>query len=145
VSTGGPKEQAVRYWWLNAEENPNAARRDITAEDYRLAVSRLYYALFYAVSAVLLEEGHKFRKHRGVASTFNREIIRTGRLPEHHGHLYNQLFDARLKSDYATFAVFDEAYVKNKLQGCEAFLRDIRPLLISMPPDSKPHGEDEFK
>jgi uncharacterized protein (UPF0332 family) len=57
VSIGGPKEQPVRYWWLNAQENLNAARRDIAAEDYRLAVSRLYYALFYAVSAVLLEEG----------------------------------------------------------------------------------------
>src|SRR6266516_3977808 len=96
------------------------------------AISRAYYALFYAASAVLLEEGRTFRRHAGVKAAFNREIIRTGRLGKEHGELYNRLFDDRLEGDYAAFAEFDEAYVEERLRGCEAFLRDIRLLLKSL-------------
>ena len=142
MSTETPREQAVRYWWGKSEQSLEAARRELAADDDALAVNRMYYALFYAVSALLLEEGYKFVKHSGVRAAFNREIIRTGRLPRHHGDLYNKLFDDRLKGDYAIFAVFDESGVREQLRGCEAFLRDIRPLLKSLPPEGEADGQD---
>jgi len=59
MSTETPKAQAIRYWWTKAMESLNAARRELAAGDYAFAVNRAYYALFYAVSALLLKEGHK--------------------------------------------------------------------------------------
>jgi uncharacterized protein (UPF0332 family) len=112
----------------------SAARRELAAGDYALAVNRAYYALFYAVSALLLEEGHKFTKHSGVRAAFNREIIKSGRLPKPQGELYNRLFRDRQKGDYVAFSEFDHAYVEKQLQGCDGFLQDIRPLLRSLPP-----------
>lgn len=47
------KEEAVRYWWAKAHESLEAARRDLAAEAYSFAINRAYYALFYAVSALL--------------------------------------------------------------------------------------------
>ena len=139
-----PKAQAIRYWWTKATQSLGAARRELAAGDYALAVNRAYYALFYAVSALLLEEGHKFTKHSGVRAAFNREIIKPGRIPKHHGELYNRLFRDRQKGDYVAFAEFNHAYVEKQLQGCEAFLKDIRPLLNSLRPDeaNDEHGEE---
>jgi len=103
-----PKAQAIRYWWKRAAQSLGAARREIVAEDYALAINRAYYALFYAVSALLLEEGHKFTKHSGVRAAFNREFVKSGRFSRADGELYNRLFRDRQKGDYVAFAEFDQ-------------------------------------
>jgi HEPN domain-containing protein len=56
---------------------------------YTFAIYRAYYALFYAVSALLLEEGRRFSKHSGVRAAFNRDLVKPGRLSRKHGELYN--------------------------------------------------------
>jgi len=43
----------------------------------------------------------------------------------------NRLFRDRQKGDYVAFAEFDQAYIENQLQGCEAFLQNVRSLLNS--------------
>jgi len=44
-------------------------------------VNRLYYSCFYAVSALLLSEGHSRSKHSGVMSLFDELWIKPKRLP----------------------------------------------------------------
>jgi uncharacterized protein (UPF0332 family) len=129
VSEKNPKAEAVRYWWDKAFESLNAARRELAAGAYGFAVNRAYYALFYAVSALLLEEGRRFKRHSGVRAAFNREIVKPGRLDRKHGELYNQLFRDRQEGDYVEFARFDAEYVKEQIDACEEFLVDLRPLL----------------
>ena len=131
------KAQAVRHWWDRAHESLDAARRELAAGAYAFAVNRAYYALFYAVSALLLQEGHRFKKHSGVRVAFNREIIRTGRIERKFGDLYNELFDDRNAGDYIAFTKFDAPYVQEKVEACEEFLRELRPLIKSLPQDVK--------
>jgi uncharacterized protein (UPF0332 family) len=127
--------EAVCYWWNKAFESMQAARRELAAEAYTFAINRAYYALFYAVSALLLEEGRRFSKHSGVRAAFNRDIIRLGRLSREHGELYNQLFRDRQEGDYVEFTAFDAPYVQEKISACEAFLTHLRPLFKSLPSD----------
>lgn len=126
--------EVARFWWEKAHESQKAARRDLAAGAYALAINRAYYALFYAVSALLLEEGHRFKKHGGVRAAFNQHLIKTGRLSRKHGDLYNELFDKRLEGDYLEFTRFDASYVQEKIDACEEFVSDLRPLLRSLPP-----------
>jgi uncharacterized protein (UPF0332 family) len=130
------KTAAVRHWWDKAHESLDAARRELVAGAHAFAVNRAYYALFYAVSALLLQEGHRFKKHSGVRAAFNREIIRTGCIERKFGDLYNQLFDDRNAGDYIAFTKFDAAYVQEKVDACEEFLRKLRPLIKSLPQDA---------
>lgn len=132
MSERNPKAEAVRYWWDKAFESLNAARRELAADAHGFAVNRAYYALFYAVSALLLEEGRRFKKHSGVRAAFNREIVKPGRLDRKHGDLYNQLFRDRQEGDYVEFTGFDAEYVREKIEACERFLADIRPLIKSL-------------
>lgn len=126
--------EVARFWWEKVQESQKAARRDLAAGAYALAINRAYYALFYAVSALLLEEGHRFKKHGGVRAAFNQHLIKTGRLNRKHGDLYNELFDKRLEGDYLEFTRFDASYVQEKIDACEEFVSDLRPLLRSLPP-----------
>ena len=73
----------------------------------------------------------RFRKHCGVRAAFNRKIVKGGRVSRVHGELYNRLFRDRQKGDYVSFAEFNPEYVEMLLQGSEAFLADVRPMLKS--------------
>jgi uncharacterized protein (UPF0332 family) len=125
--------EMVRYWWNKALESIQAARRELAADAYTFAINRAYYALFYAVSALLLEEGRRFSKHSGVRAAFNRDIIRPGRLSREHGELYNQLFRDRQEGDYVEFTAFDAPYVQEKIDACEEFLTHLRLLFKFLP------------
>jgi uncharacterized protein (UPF0332 family) len=85
----------------------------------------------------LLEEGRQFGKHSSVRAALNRDIIKPGRLGGEHGKLYNQLFRARQEGDYIAFTKFDASYVQEKIDACEQFLADLRPLIKSLPSDKE--------
>lgn len=74
-------------------------------------VSRLYYGCFYAVSALLLLEGHSPSKHSGVRALFHQRFVRTGVFAKDLGRFYDRLFDNRQKADYADLVTFDAADV----------------------------------
>jgi uncharacterized protein (UPF0332 family) len=133
VTSAGSQAAVVRYWWDKAQESLRAARRELTADAYTFAINRAYYALFYAVSALLLEEGRRFSKHSGVRAVFNRDLVKPGRLSRKHGELYHQLFRDRQEGDYIEFTAFDAPYVQEKIVACEEFLAALRPLLPSLP------------
>ncbi len=76
------------------------------------AVNRLYYACFYAVSALLYSQGHSSAKHSGVVALFDRHFIKTGVLPREMGRLYHDMFDRRQESDYRDLIEFDSGDVQ---------------------------------
>lgn len=41
-------------------------------------VNRIYYAMFYAVNALLITDGKFSAKHSGVRSIFNKEFVKPG-------------------------------------------------------------------
>lgn len=71
------------------------------------AINRLYYACFYAVSAILLQLGFKPSTHSGVRSLFGLHIIHNGLMPEEYGDLFVTLFEARHKTDYSDLVEID--------------------------------------
>jgi len=48
----------------------------------RSIINRAYYAMFYAVLALLLREGKSYSKHSGVIGAFDTGFVRTGLLPK---------------------------------------------------------------
>lgn len=88
-------------------------------------VNRLYYACFYAVSALLFMEGLSSTRHKGVLSAFDRHWISTGRLPKRMGRLLHALFDARLQGDYGYPASLEREDVERSLEETRSFISDI--------------------
>jgi uncharacterized protein (UPF0332 family)/predicted nucleotidyltransferase len=103
------------------------------AEDARLktCVGRLYYACFYAVSALFIQRGFRFSKHASVHGLFNQEYGPSGDFPRDLIDLYNTLFKARLEADYAPTAQFDAETVQSWLTLARSFVEKIEALLES--------------
>lgn len=62
--------------------------------------NRLYYAIFHAVSALLINDGHSVNTHKGVVVLFGQHYVRTGIFSMDDGRLYSQLQTMREKGDY---------------------------------------------
>ena len=125
-------ENVIRYWWKRSEDSIKSAEREIKAKDFCFAINRLYYSLFYAVSAAPLERNREFKKHSGVRTAFHREFVKEKLLDKDSGKLYDQLFEDRQEGDYIPLLDFEESYVMEKLDGCKVFLDKLRPLIKSL-------------
>ncbi len=123
------RSAVVGYWFEKAEESMTSARREFGAGSLSFAMNRLYYAAFYAVSALLMAHKLSFRKHSGVRAAFHQQFIKTGLLERKWGRLYDQLFEDRQEGDYVVFISFEPAYVEKQLSECAQFMEQIRPLI----------------
>jgi len=67
-------DQNLKHNWLQLVREPLLKE----GEEWNPCVNRLYYACFYAVSALLIQQGLSSSKHTGVRSLFNRHYVKTG-------------------------------------------------------------------
>lgn len=129
MSNEEQRTAVVRYWWSKADASMLSARREFEAGALEFAVNRLYYAVFYAVSAALLDRQLSFSKHSGVRAAFHREIIKNGLLDVKWGKLYDQLFEDRQEGDYMAMVTFDKQYVESQIVLCTEFLEELKHLI----------------
>lgn len=62
--------------------------------------NRLYYSVFHAVSALLINDGHKVGTHKGAILIFGQHYVKEGTFPIEDAKLYSQLQTMREKGDY---------------------------------------------
>jgi uncharacterized protein (UPF0332 family) len=79
-----------------------AAARLLAGKEFEAqAVSRAYFAAFFAAEAALMALGETRSKHSGVVSAFVHLLIRGGQLDEGIGRLLRSLFERRNEADYS--------------------------------------------
>ena len=89
------------------------AARTLVKESFgEQAISRAYFAAFFAAEAALNLLGETRSKHSGVISAFGRRVVREGGLDESAGRLLRSLFERRNQADYgSTSMTLEEAEV----------------------------------
>jgi uncharacterized protein (UPF0332 family) len=63
-------------------------------------MNRLYYAMFYAVLALLQAKEMGTSKHSGAIALFDREFVKTGAFPKEMSKALHWAFELRQKGDY---------------------------------------------
>ena len=75
MSVEADKEALARYRLEQAGESLNEAKFLLSGKQSpRSIINRAYYAMFYAILALLIYEPYSSSKHSGVLSYFNRHI-----------------------------------------------------------------------
>lgn len=77
---------------------------------YNTAMNTMYYACFYAVSALLVHSRiDGIKSHEGVRQMFGKHFILTGVFPKEWGRFYSIVFNCRSAADYEDFKNYDLA------------------------------------
>ena len=125
-------EILIRLWLDKTAEALAAVPVLFNNGFYASAVNRLYYACFYAVTALLLKDGKQFSKHSAVLAEFNRHYVKEGKIENHWSHFLKDLFQNRQESDYLPTATFEKAEVQSQLKKAEEFVTIIRELISAV-------------
>lgn len=120
------KPELVRYRLERAEESLLDTEVLISAGRTKGAVNRLYYSIFYAVTALLETGDYSSSKHSGVRSLFNLHYVKTGVVSSETGDFFNRIFEDRHKGDYMDYSVFTSEQIEGNYVDCRKYISEIR-------------------
>lgn len=96
---------------------------------YAVAVSRAYYAMFYAATALLKSKHIERSKHTGVISTFGQYFVKSGLIEAEFAKMLTQAFDSRNDTDYDLMLMPDEEFAQAELNDAKRFVKRIEQYL----------------
>jgi len=124
------REAVVAYRLENAHKTLNEIPIHIEHELWNTAVNRLYYACYYAVTALLINSGIEAQTHAGVRRMLALHFTKTEKLSVRLNKFYTDLFENRQTSDYADFIYFDRETVEELYNQATVFIDVIEKLIV---------------
>jgi len=88
--------------------------------------NRLYYSLFHAVSALLINDQREVGSHKGAAIRFHQYYVKTGIFTEEEGSFFSQMETLREKSDYNCFFNVTETDIVSKIAPTSSFIEKVK-------------------
>ncbi len=111
-----------RLYLEYARRDLRAARSNLNMGYFHVVVSRAYYAMLYAASALLSSKGITRSKHSGVLSAFGEYYVKTGLIEPEYAKMIGRAFDSRLDSDYDVVYQVDQSTAEEILRDAQRFV-----------------------
>ena len=111
--TDQERDTLVSLYKAKAQQTIEEARLAIVQKAWSMAMNRIYYACFHAVTALLVKDGHPVGTHLGAKMNLGKYYVKEGLLAPQLGRLFSQLASLREKADYdVLFKVEEEDVIK---------------------------------
>jgi len=127
--TNEEKKAYILYRIEKAEQTWQETNLHAQNKLWNTCANRLYYAAFYALTALLLQEGYETQTHKGVKTLFAQHFIKTKRIEPIYNNLYNELFDKRQAGDYADLLDWTEDDILPLIAPTKEFIEVIKRLI----------------
>ncbi len=99
------------------------AKGNLAMNYLEITANRLYYAAYYAVSALLIAHEIRVHSHEGCIRQFNLYFVKTGIVPLEMGKLFSRLFDMRLTLSHKLLTAVSTRYE-------HVLLKNFRPFFL---------------
>lgn len=93
---------------------------------WEMAANRLYYALFHAISALLIHDCHEVGTHRGAVNKFSLYYVKEGIFTKEEGRLYARLQRLREDGDYNCSIEVEQEEVEEKIEPTRQLIEKIK-------------------
>lgn len=129
MSIDEARELLIQAHKKKAQDALVEAERNLAAGSPGLATNRIYYACFYAATAVLISRELQFVRHSALKSAVHSQFVRHGELSPELAAFYEEAFVQRHEADYNALASFDPAKVAPQLVKARQFMAAMEALL----------------
>ena len=123
------RKYIVNHRLQKAYKTLQEAKGNVDMEFWHTAANRLYYACFYAVTALLIKNGYTTRTHNGVFTLLGKHFVLEGIISKEQNNLYGALIELRQEGDYDDWKVILEEDIKPLLEPTQKFIQDIENLI----------------
>lgn len=124
-----PKQNLIRYRLQRAHEALDDAQFNLDAGRFSVASNRIYYAMFYAVLALLTTRDLSSSRHSGVIALFYDNFVQTGVFPAALAKYVGRALEVRTDSDYKVSAPPEPAKLGELLDNARVFVRKAEELI----------------
>jgi len=124
------RKNYVLYRLQMSIETLEAAEILIESKKWNSAINRLYYAAYYAISALLVQQEIITKTHSGIKTQFFLHYIKTGKIKTQLGKVFSDLFDSRQKGDYGDFFDFKEEDLNSILAPTKELISEVRKEIL---------------
>ena len=125
------REEMVLYRIQKSRETINEIEVLVRNKFWSTAINRIYYACYYAVSALLLRNGLTPQSHSGTRQMFGLHFIKSGIISKDFGKFYSDIFDMRHSGDYDDFIDYTKEDVMDVWGPANALISEIERILIN--------------
>jgi uncharacterized protein (UPF0332 family) len=123
------RKAVVEHRLHRAKNTFEEAKDLLNLQHWHGASNRLYYACYYAVMALLAQNGHLSHTHNGAFSLFGKYFVTTGIICKEYNKLYRNLFDLRQNGDYSDWISIEEDDILPLLAPAKQFIETIEKLI----------------
>jgi uncharacterized protein (UPF0332 family) len=122
-------EDFIRYRLERADETLLEVDSHLSNGFWNTAINRMYYACFYAVSALLVKNNVEVNSHAGVRQQFGQHYVKPGIIDRDLGKHFTELFEKRNRGDYNDFIDYNENEARELLPKTVELVQRIKSLL----------------
>ncbi|MCX6226137.1 MAG: HEPN domain-containing protein [Bacteroidia bacterium] len=126
------REILVQYRLDQARQTISEVNKLIEADLLTIAVNRIYYGIFYCLTALALQYEYQTSKHFQLIGWFNQNFIKTGQIEVKYGKILRDAFKNRSDGDYAPFILFEKEDVLDMQLEMIDFIERIVSFLSSL-------------
>ena len=124
------ERKAIVVYRLEKAEGVFVEAEDCASmEHWTLAANRLYYAAYYASSALLVSAGLMAKTHEGTIGMIGQHYVRTGVLTKEDGALLARLQNMRHTGDYDDFLDWTQEDVEPCFPKVDAYIEKIKSII----------------
>lgn len=127
--TAEDRHPTIEAWLVKADQALADAALLMANESLTGTMNRCYYAMFYAASALVIQDGLALHKHGAVISHIHREYVKTGRFSKELGRAFLAAFDRRTEADYHAMVHFGVDDVTELLDQARRFVAEVKSIL----------------
>lgn len=96
---------------------------------YSTAVNRIYYGIFYIISALALKNNFSTSNHSQLIGWFNKTYVKNNLVDRVVGKKIHHAFKQRIEGDYNVLIQFSQEEVEDGLQDMKDIIRTIHELI----------------
>lgn len=127
--TGNDRESLIDYRLNQAFETIDLAKFLVKNNKLVIALNRIYYRMYYALTALALRNNFETSKHGQLIGWVNKEYVLTRKSDTKYGKILRNAHRNRTKGDYDAFVNFSKTEAENMLSEMTDFIDEIKRLL----------------
>lgn len=123
-------EALIQNYLYKSQESINQVKFLIENNQLSLAVNRIYYGIYYILSAVAIQNQFKTSKHEQLIGWFNKIYIKGNIIDKKYSRLIRKFYENRVEGDYNVFSEFSEEEVNQSFEEMKDVICEIQKMIV---------------
>ena len=123
------RDSLIEYRLNQALETIELAKFLVVSDKLTIAVNRIYYGMYYALTALALKNKFETSKHGQLIGWFNKEYISSKKVDAKYGKILRNAYQNRTKGDYDAFVNFSKVETESMLYEMTDFIEEVKRLI----------------